>query len=150
MSEEFQELKSKFANVYGTFGVDPVLEQQGVILRYELENGQKVLFKIKRAGTRNAEWRKLYNEIMKPHEEKTLNGEMSEDESKTRLSQVYARSVVVDWQGVQNSDGEEVPFSVESCMELFQFLPELFLLIIRDSNDRSNFREEQVKATGKN
>ena len=150
MSEGFQELKSKFSNLYGTFGVDPVLEQEGVILRYELENGKKVLFKIKRAGSRNVEWRRLYNELMRPHEEAVLKGEVTEDVSKSRLSQVYARSVVVDWKGIENANGEEIPFSIDTCIELFQFLPDLFLLVIRDANDRSNFREEQVLATGKN
>lgn len=145
-----QDLKSKFANVYLTFGTDPELEKNGVILRYELENGEKVLFKIKRSGVRNSEWRRLYNELMRPREDETLKGEMSEEESKFLLSEIYARSVVVDWKNVKDAEGVDVPFTTESCIELFRFIPDLFQLIIRDSGDKSNFREAQVQQTIKN
>lgn len=148
--DQHDRLKHKFAGLYNTFGVDPRLEAKGVLLRYELANGTFAMFRIKRSGSRNPEWRRLYNELMKPHEDHLLKEALSEQETQRLLAEVYGRSVIVDWAGILDGDGKEIPFSVEACIELLNFMPDLFNLIVQDSRDRANFREEQLKATEKN
>jgi hypothetical protein len=144
------DLRKKFASLYGTFGTDPVLAEKGIIVVYPLANGSEVEFKIKKAGARNQTWKTLYTKIMKPHAEAIEKETLTEIEHGKLLSELYARSVVIGWNGVYDASGNAVPFTIENCMELMQFMPEILSKIIADSHDRSNFREEQMDATAKN
>lgn len=144
------DLRRKFASLYGTFGTDPVLAKQGIIVEYELAKGKKVEFKIKKAGARNQDWKLLYNQLMKPHAEEIEANSITEEDHGKLLSELYAKSVVLGWNGVEDSEGQAVPFTIQNCMELMQFMPELLSNIIADSHDRSNFRHEEMEATAKN
>jgi hypothetical protein len=142
-------LKNKFANVYQRFGSSLDLERKGVVMDYKCPHGTFSL-KIKRAGARNPEWKKIYNEVMKPVAEDIVAGKVSEADNKILLAEVWSKSVVVGWAGVINSDGEEVPFSVETCYELFCYMPDLLNDVIADSHLLSNFQDEVKIKTAKN
>lgn len=144
------DMRKKFANLYGTFGSEPALETEGVLVPMDLEGGGNVVFKIRRAGARNTVWRKVYNEVMKPHEEDIQNDKLSEDENKLLLAEVYSRSVVVDWKGIQDSDGKDVPFTVRNCQELLEFYPDLLATLMTAAHLRSNFRHKEMEQTAKN
>lgn len=143
-------LRKKFASLYGTWGTDPILATKGIIVVYPLDGGGEVEFKIKKAGARNVEWKKLYNQIMKPHVDELTEETLTEEENGLLLSEIYAKSVVLDWKGVNDDQGNPVPFTVLNCMELFQFMPEVLSNIITDSHLRSNFRDEEMASTAKN
>lgn len=143
-------LRNKFANVYTRFGTEPKLEERGVVMDYDLADGSTFSIKIKRAGARNEEWKRLYNEIVKPRADDIIEGKVSEKENKILLAEVWAKSVVVGWANIKDSEGNEVPFSVENCYELFCFMPDLLNDVINDSHNRSNFQEEIKQATAKN
>lgn len=143
------ELRHKFANVYQRFGSEKDLETKGVVMDYELPHGTFSV-KIKRAGARNPDWKKCYNEIMKPLSDDILAGKVSEAKNKVLLAEVWAKTVVVGWEGLVDADGNPVPFSVETCYELFCYMPDLLNDVIADSHLVSNFQEEVKIATAKN
>lgn len=140
------ELRKKFANLYETFGSDLELEKNGVWVPYELENGEEFEIKIRRGGSRNIEWRRVYNQVFKPHDKDTL----SEQESQYLLAEVYARTIVVDWKNSKDIEGKPVPFTVTNCMELFCFMPELLSKVINDAHMRGNFQILETEQTAKN
>lgn len=144
------QLRKKFANIYGTFGSDPILEQKGVVMEYELQNGEIFELKIKRAGARNTVWRKLYNQLLRPVEDQNQAGEISETENHYMMAELYAKSCVIGWKGLKDADGNEVPFSIGTCLELFCFMPELLTKVINDCHERSNFAHKEKEATAKN
>ena len=144
------DLRLKFANVYSRYGSEPSIEEKGVVIDYELEGGGHFSIKIKRAGARNAEWKKTYNAIMKPQAEAIEAGKLSEAENKVLLAEVWAKSVVMGWDNIKDSDGNEVPFTVQNCFELFSLYPDLLNDVIADSHLRSNFQDEEMLATAKN
>lgn len=144
------DLRKKFANVYSRYGTEPAIEQSGVVIDYELAGGANFSIKIKRAGARNAEWKKIYNEVMKPHAADIEAGKLSEAENKVLLAEVWAKSVVVGWANIKDFEGEETPFSVQNCYELFCLYPDLLNEVIADSHLRSNFQDEEMLATAKN
>lgn len=143
-------LRKKFANLYGTWGSDTDLETKGVILSYELRGGGFAEFKIKRAGARNVEWRKVYNEVMGPHNVDIDAGKLTENENKFLLAEVYSRTVIIGWNIGKDSEGKEIPFDVKTCMELMCFMPDLLQQIIGDAHERSNFQYAEMEKTGKN
>ena len=140
------ELRKKFANLYGTFGSDLGLEANGVWISYELQTGNDFEIKIKRGGSRNVEWRRVYNQVFKPHDKDKL----SEQESQFLLAEVYSRTIVVDWKNIKDNEGKDVPFNIENCMELLCFMPELLSKVINDAHERGNFQMEEVESTAKN
>ena len=129
---------------------DPVLEQKGIVMEYELANGDIFELKIKRAGARNTEWRKLYNQLLRPVEEENEAGKISESENHYMMAELYAKSCVIGWKGLKDAEGNEVPFSLENCLELFCFMPELLTKVINDCHERSNFAHKEKEATAKN
>jgi len=146
----YEKNKALFANLYGTFGSNPILEESGVVLPYTLDDGTVIRFKLRRAGVRNNAWKKTYNEVVKPHEERVKDGTIPEEEMKGLLAVVYSKAVVIGWEGIKDSKGKDVPYSPETALDLLRFYPDLFTLIINDAHDRANFREEQLVQTEKN
>ncbi len=142
--------RSKFANLYTTYGSEPELEAVGVVIDYELVNKETFSIKIKRAGARNQEWKVAYNEIMKPHAQAIADGKMSEEENKKLLAEIWASTVVVGWSNLRDGEGNEVKFTKETCYELFCAFPDLLNEVIADSHMRSNFQHEEMEATAKN
>ena len=140
------ELRKKFASIYDTFGSDIGLETNGVWIVYELEKGGEFEIKIKRGGSRNVEWRRIYNQVFKAHDKDKL----TEQESQFLLAEVYSRSFVVDWRNLKDSEGKDVPFNVKNCMELLCFMPELLTKIINDAHARANFQMLEMETTAKN
>ena len=56
---------------------------------------------------------------------------------------LYARSVVVGWEGITDGAGEPIPFTSSACLELFRAFPEVWALVWPFANSRSNFRAQQ-------
>ncbi len=149
-NDGFEKKKAQFANLFGTFGANPFLEQAGVIVPYTLDDGTAIKFKLRRAGLRNTEWKRAYNRMVKPNEDRVLSGEITEDEMKGLLAVVYAEAVILGWEGIKDSDGKEVAYSKELAIELLQFFPDLFTLIINSAHSRSNYQETELERTEKN
>jgi len=147
---ETNNVRSRFANLYSTYGSEPELEARGVVIDYELQNKETFSIKIKRAGARNQEWKTAYNQIMKPHAQDIADGKISEDANKKLLAEIWAKTVVIGWSNLRGSDGTEVKFSKETCYELFCAFPDLLNDVIADSHLRSNFQHEEMEATAKN
>jgi len=142
--------RNKFANLYSTYGSEPELEARGVVIDYQLVNKETFSIKIKRAGSRNQEWKVAYNEIMKPHAQAITDGKMPEEENKKLLAEIWSKTVVIGWSNLRDSEGNEVKFSKETCYELLCAFPDLLNEIIADSHMRSNFQHEEMEATAKN
>ena len=142
--------RSRFANLYSTYGSEKELEARGVVIDYELANKEIFSIKIKRAGARNQEWKKLYNQIMKPHAQEIADGKLSEDENKKLLADIWSRAVVIGWSNLRDGEGNEVEFSQSTCFELLCTFPDLLNEVIADSHLRSNFQHEEMVATAKN
>jgi len=92
--------------------------------------GRGRILKVRRAGGQN---RKLMA---------NLAGVSPEDTA--AFHQAYARLVVTGWSGIVDADGVEVPFSVEACVALFDYAPELFFNLLLFSNDRANYRAKEL------
>lgn len=57
--------------------------------------------------------------------QKALNGEdMQLDKVREQDVEIFADCIVVDWENVQDADGNEVPFSKEACVEFLSKIPE--------------------------
>jgi hypothetical protein len=132
-------------NVYDIYKTDDEIESQKGI---ELDFGSFSI-RILRAGNAN----KKYTMAMKKHGKKyktQLEDQFIENEEvRAIMIIVYAESVVIDWKGITDKTGKEMPFSKENCIKLFNDLPELFKRITQEAENFTNFKKEEIEKTKK-
>lgn len=64
------------------------------------------------------------------------------------LRELYADTIVTEWEHFYDDDGEELPFNKENVVKLFTDNPDFFLECMMFAADRSNYQdstEEDVK-----
>jgi len=61
-------------------------------------------------------------------------------EEHRNLIPIYAKTIVVGWEGVHDTDGNEVPFTAQHAQELLQQVPtDAYKLLVRFCESRENF-----------
>jgi len=61
------------------------------------------------------------------------------------VQQVFARVLVVGWQGITDADGDPIPYSPDACLALFAFANELWEDLQRFALNRANYRFQQAQ-----
>jgi len=122
------------SNLYHLFGTDQDLEQQGFCLEYG-----SAQFVIARAGGSNNKYQRLLERKLRPYRSAINAGTMDEDLTKRLLAESYAEGIILAWDGVTDTDGNDLPFTKENVVKLLIDLPDLFTEIIQESQRISNF-----------
>lgn len=108
-------------SLWEQFEMDPVVEVEGIIVDYGTEK-----FRIARAGGANKKFLKAIQQTNRKYR-KQLEHDLMEDElAEQIMREVYAKTIVLGWEGVTDRDGEPMEFSLENCIKLFVALPELY------------------------
>lgn len=130
-------------SLYAAFQTSENSEKgEGIVLNY----GDYGKFRIHRAGGANRRFGTLFQAKMKPYTRQLQTDTMDEDLAREISIEVYAKTVVIGWEGVVGRDGDELPFSEENCVQLLTDLPDLFRDIQAAAQDRSLFLAEAQKA----
>lgn len=69
-------------------------------------------------------------------------GQFPEDVSKRLLAEHLATGIIVDWKGVIDRDGKEIPFSPEAAFALAYKLPDFMLPLVQKSAVLDSFQAE--------
>lgn len=128
-------------SLYAQFKTDPKLEAEtGVLLDYGTAG--KIL--IHRAGGANKKFSAVLQAKLKPHR-RQIDAKTLEDETATRLmAEAFAEAVIVDWEGVKDEAGNDLPFTKANVVKLLVDLPEFFKNLQDQAGDAANFRAEQI------
>jgi len=105
---------------------------------------------LRRAGGQNTDYEKALEKVMKPYRRQIQQGMLDEDKSRELEARVYARGVIIDWDGVTDEQGNELDCTEENIVKLFTDLPDLFVELKQQATDLSNFRREQTGEDAKN
>jgi len=133
------------SNLKKMFSTDKNIEKEGVILDY---GDFKV--KIARAGGANKSYQKLFERLTKPHRRAIETETINEKLLGKIMHEVYAKTVVLDWEGVTDDNGDELPFTSETCIEMFQEMPDFYVDIFNQSNKIALFKQEVKETDEKN
>jgi len=87
---------------------------------------------------------------MKPYRRQIQQGLLDEGKARELEARVYARGVIIDWDGVTDEAGNELECTEENVVKVFTDLPDLFTEVKQQANDLSNFRREQQESDAKN
>ena len=134
-------------SLYSKFQTDTDVEQKGIILDYGEGNGR---IRIRRAGGSNQAFTKALEKISRSYRAQIQHNLLSPDESLHIMIEVFAATVVINWEGVIGQDGKTLAFSKENCMKLFKDLPDLFRDVQEQAQNVSLFRANLSEADAKN
>lgn len=138
-------------SLYKQFKTDDNLERIGILLQYgENSKGKPIAIRIARAGGANSQYTKLIEARVKPYRRQIQNETIERVVVDKLLRQVYAETVVLGWENVEDEAGNELPFSTDNCVKLFEDLPDLFADIQEQSQRAALFRQDILEADSKN
>lgn len=137
-------------SLYQSFKTDENIEKNGIMLEYgTTDGGAPIRIRIARAGGANLKFARLLEQKTKPYRRQLQMETMDQNVQVAVLREVFAESVVLGWENVEDENGKPLPFSKENCIKLFTDLPDLFADVREQANKsvlfRADIREIAVK-----
>jgi hypothetical protein len=131
-------------SLYNTFASDEKSEKDGIILDLGVNSkDQPIGIRIRRAGGSNTRFAKVFEQKSKPYRRlMEIPGALDPKVQERVMREVYADSVVVGWENVEDKDGTPMEFNRDNVIRLFTDLPNLFRLVMRESQNEALFRAE--------
>lgn len=122
---------------------NPGREMEGIYLKFG-----PVEIKVRRAGGANTAYETAMAKYVRPYRKKVLKGSMTPEDMRNKvLIPTYLDAVVIDWRGVEDDKGENVPYSRQMFMDYITEFPEVFDELITLTTEASLFLEQQVEET---
>ena len=138
-------------SLFDQFKTDQLRETKGILLEYGANaDGTIIGIRIARAGGANKRFEKRMEGETKPIRRQIQNETIENAAVLKMMHKVWAETVVLGWENVQEEDGKVIPFSVSACIDLFERLPDLFLDIREQSQRMALFRVEVLEGAAKN
>ncbi len=124
------------SNIGRLFETDAQVETKGVIIDY---GDFKV--RIARAGGANKKFERLLSRKTRPHRRAIATESMSDKLAESIMMEIYAETIMLDWEGVTDDDGNVIPFSKDAVLALFKELPDFYRDIVEQSQKVALFRK---------
>lgn len=138
-------------SLYKSSQTDPNKEKDGVPLEYGLNSKKEpITFTVAREGGRNVQYQKVAEHIFKPFRRQIQHGQIDPDVLEDLLAQVYAKSVVKGWNGVEDEHDEPLEFNEANVKKLLTDLPVVFDAIKEVARDYNQFLLESLEEDAKN
>lgn len=131
-------------NIYARFKTNAELENDGTWVDY----GGGLKFKIRRFSAKKS--LDVRSELEKPFRMRGGNGDIPAEFAEAVAVKHLARGVVVDWDGVVDTDGKALAFSADQAEKLLTDLPDLAKMLLLDSVNADNFKQADKKEVAGN
>lgn len=138
-------------SLYKQFATSNELETKGILVEYgQNDDGSVIAIRIARAGGTNHRYNTVLERAVKPYRRQIQNETIDRDTMQRLMREVYADSVVIGWENVQDKDGKNLPFTRENVIKLFEDLPELFEDVQEQAQRAALYRDEILEQAAKN
>lgn len=107
-----------------------------------------VRFKLRRNGGANTQFLKEIEKTSKPY--RHSGNKMDAPTQLKIVEKVFCNHILVDWENVQNAEGDFIEFSTENAQWLFDELPDVYQALLLEVNSGAMFSLEQCEADAKN
>jgi hypothetical protein len=138
------------AGMYNTFKTDPVREQEGVWLDYG-----EFRIRVAHAGQGNKRYVAYAEKALRPVRQAMNAGALSNERSMNIMADIYAKTIVLDWQvlqpdkswktGIEAEDGSILTCNPENVELTLKNLPNLFSDIQAQASSIANFRAAEIE-----
>lgn len=137
--------------LYDQFETDNKKESEGIILNYgKNSKGDPIDIRIARAGGANAKFARVAEVVMRPYRRHIANESIDINVVEDLLRKVYAKSVVLGWSGVEDRDGNDLPFTEDNVVKILTDLPDLFKDIRDMAEKQALFKRDALEKEAKN
>lgn len=139
--------------LHKNFATNKDLEKTGITIQYEDPDESDVppvKIRIARAGGSNIAYDKAMDKKTRPLRRAIAANSISLHEIRRLSREVFAETVVLGWENVFDEEGEEIPFNVKNCIELFTKYPDLFTDIQQQADTAQLFRGQELEEDAKN
>ena len=110
-------------SLYQQFKSDANLEKSGILLEYGFsKSGKPITIRIARAGGGNSAFTKRMEAKVKPYRRQIQTETIDTAIVEKLLREVYAETVVLGWENVEDADGNPLDFTAANCIKLFEDL----------------------------
>ena len=133
-------------SIYDRFETDRNLETGGIWVDY----GNEGAFLIAHTGGTSSEFSKIFRNAYKKNKSRFDRDLMSESESQAMLLETFAKTSILDWRGIKDRDGFEIPFSRENAVKLINDLPVLGFMLFAEAKNYENFLVAEQAGHAKN
>lgn len=138
-------------SLFKQFKTSQKLETVGVLVNFGLtEDGRDINMRLARAGGANKAYDKAIEVHTKGIRKQLQNDLIDNDQLLMIMRRVYAETVILDWENVEDEDGKPIPFNRENCIKLFEDLPDLFLDVQEQARKMALFRQANLEVAAKN
>ena len=132
-------------SIYDRFETDKDLETSGVWIDY----GADGAFLIAHTGGVSSEFIRAFRGLYKKNRARFDRDLMNENESQKLLLETFAKTSILNWRGIKDRAGVDIPFSKENAIKLISDLPNLGFMLFEEAKNYENFlvaeREEIAK-----
>ena len=121
-------------------------EDNGVWIDFE------VGIKLKIARARNFAYRELMQKLVEPYRKDIREGEIDLEVIQTILKQVRAKTILLDWENIEDKNGKTIKYSPEQTQAFFDDpeLRDFYTFVILASENMEHFKKELVEDSEKN
>ena len=120
---------------------DPELESEGVWLKFPED--RKLC--VRRAGGANKKYLRTAQSAIKPFKRQLDRGTMDPEEINRLMREVYAKTIVADWSGINDETGTPVPCTPENVKAFFDAFPEIFADVMDSASDLATYAEREIE-----
>lgn len=129
-------------SIYKKYSTDKTKDQEGVFIPV----GGGASFKLTRMGPTNIRYGNKFKALSKPYERLAKNDELSPEKALEIQVKAFCGTVLVDWKDVTDKDGNPLEFSEENAVKVLTDLPDLYLELVSESENRDNFQIDEKEA----
>lgn len=136
--------------LYLQFKPNTTREREGIFLEYgflktpdgEADESRPVRIKIARAGGANTAFTKRLDARIKPYRRQLQTETMDNGIAQKLMREVFAETVVLGWENVQDENGNDLEFNVPNCIKIFTDLPDWFADVQLQAQNGALFRAD--------
>jgi hypothetical protein len=103
--------------------------------------------RVKVARFNNERYKQTFLEVSKPYKVQVRTGTLQEEVAQGILRDCFARAILLDWEGLQDDEGNDIPYSEEAAKELLA-IPDFMSMIEDFANSRELYRREAQEQAG--
>ncbi len=134
------------ASQFGTYATDKDLEVEGV--RVRLEADSPTWFLVARSGGSNRAYDRAVQKNSRRYQKQLqrglLDNEIAENEI---IKPAFIQCCMLDWGGVKDDIGKEIPFSHKACEDLFAEYPDVYDTLREQAGELATYRIREQEET---